>query len=161
MPCPCPVLETRSAGPTGPSSAVERRRVPTYLSIFGATVEQFPAKVATEKNEPAASAASVGGRSSRSSPSTVDVTSPTNVPNSTVPPPRSPSEPASSPPQTVLPEVPTIMAGHTVQTATGPTTTAATPTATPVLAWSPLLFPPWNTALLPAAFYPALRSLPG
>uniref|UniRef100_A0A182RMR1 Homeobox domain-containing protein n=1 Tax=Anopheles funestus TaxID=62324 RepID=A0A182RMR1_ANOFN len=40
----------------------------------------------------------------------------------------------------------------------------AGPTATaPVLTWSPLLFPPWNTALLPAAFYPvaALRSLPG
>uniref|UniRef100_A0A182N9Q5 Homeobox domain-containing protein n=1 Tax=Anopheles dirus TaxID=7168 RepID=A0A182N9Q5_9DIPT len=40
----------------------------------------------------------------------------------------------------------------------------ASPTATaPVLTWSPLLFPPWNTALLPAAFYPvaALRSLPG
>ncbi|XP_058067318.1 homeobox protein vnd-like [Anopheles bellator] len=39
----------------------------------------------------------------------------------------------------------------------------ASPATAPVLTWSPLLFPPWNTALLPAAFYPvaALRSLPG
>jgi hypothetical protein len=27
--------------------------------------------------------------------------------------------------------------------------------------WAPILFPPWNSGLLPAAFYPAaLRSLP-
>ena len=32
----------------------------------------------------------------------------------------------------------------------------------PVLSsWAPILFPPWNPGLLPAAFYPAaLRSLP-
>jgi hypothetical protein len=32
----------------------------------------------------------------------------------------------------------------------------------PVLSsWAPILFPPWNSGLLPAAFYPAaLRSLP-
>uniref|UniRef100_A0A182JD77 Uncharacterized protein n=1 Tax=Anopheles atroparvus TaxID=41427 RepID=A0A182JD77_ANOAO len=121
-------------------------------------------KVATEKNGPVASAANAGGRSSRSSPSTVEVSSagpPNNVTSSTLPPPGSPTESGSSPSQTVLPEGPTIMAGHTAQTATAPTTTATAPTSTPVLAWSPLLFPPWNTALLPAAFYPALRSLPG
>ncbi|XP_063708857.1 homeobox protein vnd [Culicoides brevitarsis] len=32
----------------------------------------------------------------------------------------------------------------------------------PVLSWTPILFPPWNPALLPAALYPAaFRSLPG
>ncbi|XP_035794221.1 homeobox protein vnd-like [Anopheles albimanus] len=63
--------------------------------------------------------------------------------------PGSPSdETASSPSQTVLPDGPQMM---------------ASPATAPVLTWSPLLFPPWNTALLPAAFYPvaALRSLPG
>ncbi|CAO1419892.1 unnamed protein product [Diamesa serratosioi] len=35
------------------------------------------------------------------------------------------------------------------------------PSASPVMSWAPILFPPWNSALLPAAFYPAaLRSLP-
>lgn len=31
----------------------------------------------------------------------------------------------------------------------------------PLSSWAPILFPPWNSGLLPAAFYPAaLRSLP-
>uniref|UniRef100_A0A182LYL3 Uncharacterized protein n=1 Tax=Anopheles culicifacies TaxID=139723 RepID=A0A182LYL3_9DIPT len=119
---------------------------------------QSRSKVATEKNEPVANA--TGGRSSRSPSSTRTVepsaqsppvrSSVNTVVNGAVGgPPASPSEPASSPSQTVLPDGPTVMAG--------PTATA------PVLTWSPLLFPPWNTALLPAAFYPvaALRSLPG
>uniref|UniRef100_A0A336LRM9 CSON012861 protein n=1 Tax=Culicoides sonorensis TaxID=179676 RepID=A0A336LRM9_CULSO len=36
------------------------------------------------------------------------------------------------------------------------------PSTAPVLTWAPILFPPWNPALLPAALYPAaFRSLPG
>lgn len=36
---------------------------------------------------------------------------------------------------------------------------AASPPA--LSSWAPILFPPWNSGLLPAAFYPAaLRSLP-
>uniref|UniRef100_A0A1S4H855 Homeobox domain-containing protein n=4 Tax=gambiae species complex TaxID=44542 RepID=A0A1S4H855_ANOGA len=117
---------------------------------------QSSAKVATEKNEPVANA--TGGRAASRSPSstgTVEPAPPQSPPVRSVAanggvPPASPSETASSPSQTVVPDDrPTVMAG--------PTATA------PVLTWSPLLFPPWNTALLPAAFYPvaALRSLPG
>lgn len=120
------------------------------------TCKQSSAKVATEKNEPVANA--TGGRAASRSPSstgTVEPAPPQSPPVRSVAanggvPPASPSETASSPSQTVVPDDrPTVMAG--------PTATA------PVLTWSPLLFPPWNTALLPAAFYPvaALRSLPG
>lgn len=40
-------------------------------------------------------------------------------------------------------------------------TPAASPPAAAIPSWAPILFPPWNAGLLPAAFYPAaLRSLP-
>lgn len=39
------------------------------------------------------------------------------------------------------------------------TSSASSPPVIP--SWAPMLFPPWNSGLLPAAFYPAaLRSLP-